>query len=316
MDRISVIVPVYNVEKYLDKCVVSILMQTHTNLEVILIDDGSTDSSAVICDKYAELDSRVKVVHQENGGLCRARNKGLELATGAYIAFVDSDDYIKEGMYERLLKEMHLHEADMAICNLQQFDDSGKEYEKPDCIEYEVVNGGKLLSRLTLKKAWVYTVVWNRLYKREIFKEVRFPEGKIREDEFVALPIYTACSKIVLIRDAYYYYRINSNSIMSNKRNVKQLDAVEAVYNRFLEYEKRGWNDMLPGAYICGRNHLQIWKFIKFSTKEDKCRKKEILQMFRYMMKKCSCVVRLTVKDYMMGYFPAIYFKVKMLLGR
>lgn len=314
MDKISVIVPVYNVEKYLDKCITSILSQTYTNIELILIDDGSSDKSPMICDEYAKNDSRVVVVHHANKGVACARNKGLDLATGNYITFVDSDDYIHEGMYERLMNELRSNNADMAICNLQQFDDAGTEYERPACIGDEIVDGRTILSRLTGKRAWVYTVVWNRLYKREIFNEIRCPEGKIREDEFIVLPVYAACSKIVLIKDAYYYYRINNNSIMANKNTIRQLDAVEAVYNRFLEYEKRGWNDLLPSAYTCARNHLEILKSIKIETKEDRNRKKEILAMYRYMMKNARC--KMSVKDFIVGLFPTIYFGLKGKMGK
>lgn len=312
MDKISIIVPIYNREKYLRQCIDSILNQTHTNLELILIDDGSEDDSSQICDEYGQKDARVIVKHQPNRGVSAARNAGLDLATGDYIAFVDSDDYIEERMYECLLSMLKSNDADMAICNLQQFDDEGNYYKKPTCIKDEITDGYAVLSRLTAKSDWAYVMVYNRLYKREIFKEIRYPVGKIREDEFIALPVYAMCEKIVITQDVYYFYRINGGSIMANVTSAKHLDVIEAMYHRFLECQRRGWNDLLPSTYNCARNCLEILKNMEVRTKEDKMRRKEIIRMYRYMMKNAQCAI--SFKQLLVGMFPVLYFKVKKIL--
>ena len=314
MDMISVIVPVYNNERYLHQCINSILEQTYTNLEIILIDDGSTDTSSQICDTYGQKDARVKVFHQANSGISVARNVGLDLASGEYIAFVDSDDFLDKNMYKQLMHILEVGNADMAICNFHQIDESGNQFDRPSSIVDEVVEPYLILERLAEKRGWVYIVVWNRLYKRKVFENVRFPVDKLHEDERVALPIYTACKKVALTASAYYYYRINPNSIMGRKNCIAHLDGIEAVYNRFLKYQEYGWTELLPSAYICGRKLLEALKDIKSEGKADRARKKEIMGMYRYMMENVE--TRIDIKDRIAGQFPDLYFKLKSLYSK
>ncbi len=314
MEKISVIVPVYNNEKYLHQCIDSILEQSYKNLEIILVDDGSTDGSVQICDEYGQKDDRVKVLHQVNGGISAARNAGLNLASGDYIAFVDSDDFLDKNMYERLLHILQANNADMSVCCFHQIDENGKQFDVPFSIVDEVTEPYSVLKRLAEKRGWVYVVVWNRLYKREIFDNLRFPVNKLHEDEWVALPIYTSCKKVVFTASAYYYYRVNPNSVMGRKNNIKHLDGVEAVYNRTLKYQEYGWTELLPSAYFCARNMLEALKNIKIKGKADRERKKEIVNMYRYVMK--SADIRFSIKDRIVGRFPTLYFKLKFMISK
>lgn len=314
MGKISVIVPVYNNERFLCQCINSILEQTYTNLEIILIDDGSTDASSQICDTYGQKDARVKVLHQANSGVSAARNAGLDLASGEYIAFVDSDDFLDKNMYEQLIHILEADNADMSICNFHQIDEKGNQFDRPSSIVDEVVEPYSILERLAEKRGWVYIVVWNRLYKRKVFENIRFPVNKLHEDEWVALPIYTACNKVALTASAYYYYRVNANSIMGKKYSITHLDGVEAVYNRFLQYQEYGWTELLPSAYICARRMLEVLKTIKIEGKEERIRKKEIIDMYRYMVKNVD--MRLDLKDKIVERFPSLYFKLKSLYSK
>ena len=234
MKKISVIVPVYKVEKYLNKCVDSILVQTYDNFELILVDDGSPDNCGQICDEYAQKDSRVKVIHKENGGLSSARNAGLDVATGDYIGFVDSDDYISPVMYEKLLKASDENDADLVICGVEKVDEYGNAITD-QC--NELASG--VISKKEAFNIWFCVTVWNRIYKANVFKNIRFPLGKLHEDEFVAHLVYENSSKIYFIPDKLYFYLQRTDSIMGATEDVRHLDAVEAFLKRAKYYKNK-----------------------------------------------------------------------------
>ena len=170
-ELISIIIPVYKVEKYLEKCINSIIGQTYTNLQIILVDDGSPDNSGKICDKYAKKDSRVEVIHKSNGGLSEARNSGIERAKGKYIGFVDSDDYIKEDMYEVLYNLITRFQADVSICNL--YDVVGDEKNIRNINEgIKEYNRIDILKEVLMDKN-IQSYAWNKLYKKELFDNLK-----------------------------------------------------------------------------------------------------------------------------------------------
>ena len=211
---ISIIVPVYNVEQYLVRCIDSILHQTYTNLEVILVDDGSTDNCPSICDSYSIKDERIKVIHKQNGGLSSARNVGLDAANGEYIGFIDSDDFILPEMYEVLFRLIKDSNADIGLCSFQRVDEEGNPLHGDDDIfEPEVLSGGEALTAF-MTKQWRYVIVWNKLYEASIFLNIRFPEGRLHEDEFVVHHVLNKCRRIASTSTAMYMYTQRSNSIM------------------------------------------------------------------------------------------------------
>lgn len=248
-EKISVIIPVYNVEAYLSKCVDSVLNQSYQNFEVILVDDGSKDQSGGICDAYAKKDARVKVIHKQNEGLSSARNKGLDHATGNYYYFLDSDDYIAEDTLELLLGAIRRTGSDLALCNIQYVDEQGTVLSRQNAFkEYGVRDG-----TWTKKEFWrhymgfghiVCVVACNKLYKKELFAQQRYPEGKIREDEFVVHHVVDQCQKIACVKKKLYFYRQRNGSIMSQKYEIGQMDAAEAYLERcefFLKKDQRKW---------------------------------------------------------------------------
>lgn len=214
---ISVIVPVYKVEQYLHRCVNSILAQTYTNLEVILVDDGSPDRSGEICDEYAEIDSRIKVIHQENGGISAARNAGLDICVGDYIAFADPDDYLQANMYEKLIDVFIDKDVDISVCQWQYEDLNGYHVINPDKIDASIY--GKKSSesfaeyfyRQNYERMSV-CVVWNKLYKRYIFDDIRF-FGRRSEDELIHTTILARKYIVSVIPDLLYIYCQNLTSI-------------------------------------------------------------------------------------------------------
>lgn len=243
MNLISIIIPIYNVEKYLRHCVDSVLNQTYENIEVILVDDGSPDKCGEICDEYAEKDERIRVIHKENGGLSDARNAGLAIATGEYVAFVDSDDYIEKDMYEKLYEAIRKANADMSICNFKYVGENGIDYfDNSDLpIKDNVLSGKDILLNELFEPKWHYWVVaWNKLYKRELFNDIHYPIGRIHEDEFVIHEILFKCRKVSCISKMLYNYVQRENSIVNQSYNIKRLDYIDAMLNRldfFLDHD-------------------------------------------------------------------------------
>lgn len=224
---VSIIVPVYQVEQYLKNCVDSILNQSYSNLEIILVDDGSPDHSGHICDEYAKKDERVKVIHKENGGLSDARNAGIEIATGEYLMFVDSDDFLSSGAIQTLVEVLEEQNADMAVGSIQCVDEQGNSLHKSWFLEDRIWNKPDYFFGVL---SWMPMAV-AKLYKREIFLCLRFPVGKLHEDEFTAHHIAGICEKIVTSSYCCYYYLQRSGSI-TNQYHIGRLDAAEALLDR------------------------------------------------------------------------------------
>jgi len=230
MKRISIIVPIYNVEKYLAKCVESILSQTYSHLEIILVNDGSTDQSTKIIDKYAAIDKRIKIIHKQNGGLSDARNKGYDLVTGDYLMFIDSDDLVSSDFCEKMCKAALLHDADIVECSFKRFEDEKelKNFEADNKVkELDAEQALELLMREQLKQ-----VVWNKIYKVGIVDSLHFEKGKTHEDEFWTYQIFGRAKKIVKIPDVLYFYRQQNDSIMAQKYSFRRLDGLEAREQR------------------------------------------------------------------------------------
>lgn len=218
-EKISVIVPVYKVEKYLERCIKSIINQTYSNLEIILIDDGSPDNCGIICDTYALMDTRIKVIHKANGGLSSARNAALNIAKGDYISFVDSDDWIEHDMFESMIDVVRKYNVDMIQCGYQTVNDKKiiKKYTNKQIFmnnNNEVLKGYFVLNNISI-------ILCNKLYKRELFDNVRMVEGKNHED-YMAIPeILVNTMSSVIIPDVFYNYYIRTDSI-TNSKNVEK----------------------------------------------------------------------------------------------
>lgn len=231
--KVSIIVPIYNVEKYLQECINSICKQTYSFLEIILVDDGSPDQCGVICDLNAIKDSRIHVIHKENGGLSSARNIGLELATGEYISFVDSDDFLHPQYIEILLELCHKYDCDIAQCDYLCVSENSIKLPLNPCSSLVFYDNKQAIHELCCGSSpYKYTVAWNKLYKRELFDTIRYPLGKIHEDEFVAHQLLWKVKKIAVTNQYLYYYLQRVTSIMGQSYSVKRLDALDAFQKR------------------------------------------------------------------------------------
>lgn len=233
--KISVIVPVYRVEAYLCQCLDSIINQTYRNLEILLVDDGSPDNSGVICDEYAEKDDRIIVIHQENAGISAARNAALDIATGDYISFVDSDDWIDPEMYATLLQKMQAAQADVGICGYVE--------ECPN-LSRKKPGGKKRLNRedsmkQLLQLRSIHPHVWDKLWKQEVFRDVRFPVGMLYEDVATIHKPLERANRVVCMPDCFYHYRINPSGVMADVRFSSRLDFLKAAQMRHQDLADR-----------------------------------------------------------------------------
>ncbi|WP_300699489.1 glycosyltransferase [Bacteroides sp.] len=227
-ELITVIVPIYNVEPYLRKCIDSILVQTYQHLEIILVNDGSTDNCGIICDEYAPKDARIKVIHQKNKGVSAARNIGLSQAQGTYIGFIDPDDWISPDMYQCLYNELINREADMAACGIYIATDKEIYSQKLQLTEYveEFTSKEAILS--AGKQHQIKNGPCDKLYKRHLFDQIKFPEGRFFEDTYIIVDILSRCRKIVYVTAPHYYYyqREDSTCHTYSAKNLEdQLDA-------------------------------------------------------------------------------------------
>ncbi|MBR6533529.1 MAG: glycosyltransferase family 2 protein [Clostridia bacterium] len=218
---ISIIVPIYKVESYLQKCVDSIINQTYENLEIILVNDGSPDNCGAICDEYAKSDNRIKVIHKENGGLSDARNAGLKIATGEWISFVDSDDWLETDAIEQMLNLGIDKDADLIIGGTRKINDNDNSIIWVDAIvkDYEIMNKEQAICDFFVNGC----ASWARLYKKDIHKNIFFPVGEINEDEAIVLKLLEKCSKIVKTSKIVYNYRLRPESITTTSFHPKKL---------------------------------------------------------------------------------------------
>ncbi len=266
MKLISVIVPIYKVEKYLEKCVASIVGQTYQNLEIILIDDGSLDNCPRICDAWAEKDNRIQVIHKENGGLSDARNAGLEVATGEYISFVDSDDWIEPTFLEVLYQTMRQQKADIVSCGVSYVNEQGTCIGQKICSQPMItLSKVEALKQLVIEQEVAQTV-WNKLYKKSVLEEILFEVGRHHEDDFWTYRVFDRAVKVVVIQDALYNYLQRSSSIMGTGYTLRRMDGLEARFLRmeFLQkYEELALFARVRILYDCMYQFQAALKYLK-----------------------------------------------------
>ena len=255
---LSIIVPVYKVEAYLETCIDSILAQTFRDFELLLVDDGSPDGCPALCDQAAEKDPRVKVIHQKNGGLSAARNAGLDIARGQWIGFVDSDDFIAPEMYEQLYRRVQQDHTKLALCEYRLVTEAGAPLPSRSAItEDTVLNREEAMARID---GGHFTVAWNRLYHRSLFDELRFPVGRVHEDEYIAHPVYWQCERISVIAQPLYFYVQRMSSITKEPTVQSQIDQAEGIFSRAeFEWEK-GLTAPASGSY---KNTMWLFAVIR-----------------------------------------------------
>ncbi len=280
MKLISIIVPVYNVEQYIRKCLDSIAEQTYKNIEIILVDDGSPDSCGAICDEYARRDKRIRVIHRENGGLSAARNTGLDDAKGDYIMFVDSDDYITPDAVQLLMSCAEENSSDITVGGFEYCDTNGNIYQTDRLFAPE--------GRISKDDFWhyfytdprtYYVTMWAKLFKSSLWKTLRFPVGKLHEDEFVIHNLIDSCECISLFRKPVYYYVQRGGSIVNTKFTLKNLDSSEAILLRCRYFIEK--HNTVLAAKTLTHAMYNLLRVQLLSKEEKKAGKKRIRELYR-----------------------------------
>lgn len=232
-ELISVIVPVYNVEEYLDKCIKSILVQTYKNMEVILVDDGSTDKSGELCDRLALKDNRIKVYHKGNGGLSDARNFGIDRSHGKYLTFIDSDDIIAEDMVEELYGLLKENNGDISICDPVHIF-SSNDYKFESGTKVQVFDNEEAIIEMLYQTSFLVSA-WGKLYKKELFDNINFPKGILFEDIAIMYKLFFISKKIIYSNSKKYGYMHRENSITTKDFSIKDLDILK-ICDELIEF--------------------------------------------------------------------------------
>jgi glycosyltransferase involved in cell wall biosynthesis len=263
---ISVIIPVYNVEKYLRQCLDSVLNQTYTNYEVIMVDDGSTDSSYDICREYCEKDCRFKAFHKENGGASSARNYALSKASGDYVFFLDSDDWLDPTTLESLVVVAKKENADLVFCEAQAFDDHGTITQNSSYgykIRYQTNDAFHVMSQMMEQKEF-HVAIWMLLLDRRIFTEndLHFKEGIIYEDMIISYQFYCLAHRAAHVRQKLYNRRYRPNSVMTSKKTEKNYVSAATVYREVAKFRKSLPEEKQSPQHLirCAFNVLNIYR--------------------------------------------------------
>lgn len=270
---ISVIIPVYNVEQYLHECVDSVLGQTYQNFEIILVNDGSTDSSGMLCEEYAEQDDRIRVIHKENGGASAARNVGLDMMKGEYVYFLDSDDWLDNKAFEKILKIMHKENADVVFFDAYAVDETQGIRTKEYYSHKKVYTSGKgtvIMEELLSNKEF-HVTPWHMFFKKTFLEKekIQFVEGIIYEDMIFAYQVFSTADRVAYIPEYLYSRRFRANSVMTSEIKEKNFKSACEVYYQVRDYSKNILTNGGNKGYIarCAYNVLNIYEKI---GKEDK----------------------------------------------
>lgn len=305
-ELISIIVPVYKVEKYIKTCVDSIINQTYKNIEIILIDDGSPDNCPNICDEYGKIDKRIVVVHKKNGGLSDARNVGIKIARGEYVTFVDSDDYLNRNFIGDMYNAIEDSGADISICDFIEVDE--EEVDQFDHLRYTedkdlIMNNIEcLVNTYRPRLHGMSFVTWGKMYKKALFidNRIEFPVGKIHEDTFTTYKLLYFASLIIFKSNKLYYYRKRSGSIMDQGFTLKSLDKLEAEKQATLFFQKN--NKILLG-HALNAELITCINFYKKAVNEKKEIKDKIKNQYLFELNQYSRESELSI-------VKKLYFKI------
>lgn len=305
---VSVIIPVYNVENYIKKCVLSIIAQTYTNLEIILIDDGSTDNSGLICDEIAAIDERVIVIHQINHGLSIARNYGLDISTGKWVYFIDSDDWAHQNLIETLLSLAEKYAADISVCNSIDVNEKGNQITK-------VINSGKeyifhgeeIIFSLINPTLNIRFEVWNKLWKRSLIKDVRFIEGQVSEDIHFDRILFLKARKVVYYDCGLHYYRTERPGNTNSSFKLKRFCVFDEYKEWIKDLKKLNYNESVGIVALIASNTAAGLYYAAKLTQQDKKIYSQLITEFKYFYQYVINTSYCTNKIKLFHYSPQIY---------
>lgn len=309
-EKISVIIPIYKVELYLKQCLDSVLGQTYQNLEIICVDDGSPDRCGEICEEYAKKDTRIRVIHRENGGLSAARNTGIDAATGEYICFIDSDDFVRETFIEYLYGLIKKYGAEIAVCPLSQFISEQKSCTMQGGVE-QGMSPTEALSYIFLNFKYVGVYAWNKMYHRDLFTSIRYPEGKYYEDSGTTYRLFLASNRIAIGNEPQYHYRIARAGQITSSGGEKKLDKTKFLYEM-----KDCFLSKCPDVLEAYEQYM-LWSLVdiyasmvdeNLSREIKKLLRSDLLMENRFIKEKgLKLSVYCRLRYYWALYFPSLY---------
>lgn len=315
--KLSVILPVYNVEKYLERCLDSIINQTFKDFELLIVNDGSPDNSHLICDAYAKKDDRIKIFKKSNGGLSSARNYGLNRANGDCIAFVDSDDYLDLNMFQFMIDAILKYGTSISICGRNDVFVDGR-IKAVNSFSEDTILSNQTALELLVKDESINSFAWNKIYRRELFEDIRFPDGRIYEDIAVMFKIFNKANKIVHIKDSLYFYLHNTEGI-SRSKGKELIIAKDLFYAHHERYQfirdKSEYHAVLQisekQAFLFAINYLHRMVLSKLSFTEFK----NILFLAKEMNALSNKMLSLKYRlEYLFLYWPKLYLNLLMLM--
>lgn len=283
---VSVIIPAYNVEQYVERCVYSVTKQTYRNLEIILVDDGSTDCTGIICDKLAKKDNRISVIHKTNGGLSDARNAGIDVSRGEYISFVDSDDYIASDMLEHMMNAMCETDISMVVVGFWKQSGDAREYCGPNT--ERVVSSEEALKDIYIGHE-IYPASWNKLYRRALFNNNRFAVGMINEDSEIITKLLMECNRVALVSKPLYIYMIREGSITQSSFSSKDYNGIKA-YRTAVDVCKKRKKSLLPYARYYETSRIYN-TYIELVTSDERLIKYRFLLRVNLFVRTIACLL-------------------------
>lgn len=312
---VSVIIPVYNSEEYLDQCLTSVIKQTYKNIEIILIDDGSSDRSLEIIEGHAKADARVKILRKKNGGVASARNCGVKHSSGKYIAFVDSDDFLDDNYISHMIKVAEKDRVDVVQCNYRIA--FGKQIKKPDQVERKKEFTKDESVKSMLYQAEISSALWGKIIKRELFEGVSFPEGKVHEDLYALYYVLKKTEKTIILGEYLYNYRLRQNSLIHasfSKHTLDILDVLESIsadVERHSEYKQAFMSRKVNADFFVLRQLPSEYKNLKKELWSD-------VKRLRARVLKDPMVRKKTKVGLVISYFglPAVKIVYRMFVGK
>lgn len=312
-ELISVIVPIYKVERYLRECLDTICGQTYKNLEIILVDDGSPDNCGKICDEYSQKDTRIKVIHKKNAGVAEARNSGLDAANGRYISFIDPDDLVKPTMLEQLYSLMKEYDAQVSMCGFCYYEDGKQKDVFQEDREKLVISGIDAQYRYfeNYQKSLMYSVVWNKLFDRNLFLGLRYPKGKIHEDEYLNFQLLYQAGKMVCTSEILYLYRIVRKESIMDYFNANRFQLFDAYLIRMKFYKEKQEKDLWIKTF---KLYLHMFEqYVQWQKEKGDKKQNYIIKKYREKLKvslKNSGIVlpaALKIEYVCSAYIPIVY---------
>lgn len=314
---ITVIIPVYKVEAYLEACVRSVLAQTYQNFEMILVDDGSPDRCPQMCEELVAEDSRIRVIHKENGGLSSARNAGIDAAKGTYLAFLDSDDLWTPLFLERLYRAIQETGAELAVCLFQRFQGDASDV-LPEPIPTEVLTQREAFDCLFNLRNENMVVAPNKLYHRELFDGIRYPVGKLHEDEAVIHEILGNLHQVAWIDEAHYLYRETPNSITTAKFSLKRLDETYAKEERIAWFEEHGMMDLANRTRsVYMRNLMRLYRTVQQELDDRQAAKTACCQLYKRFRElyalgvHVDAPIQTRIRCFLFKHIPSLFSKLE-----